>query len=181
VRDVLTLSRLERGSWEVKPQDADLVRVVRELLDEYQPQAAAQRVDLSLDAPQTLPVHTDPELIRHLLGNLLSNAIRYNRPGGAVRVLLAAEGDGHLRLAVDDTGIGIPPEHQERIFERFYRVDTHRSRDHGGTGLGLAIVKHLLEVLDGRIELVSGEQGSTFTVILPQQHPRTVRGTPAVG
>ena len=172
VRDVLTLSRMERGSWDVKPQAADLARLTRELCDEYQPQAAAQQVGLVLDLPDSLPAHSDPELLRHLLGNLLSNAIRYNRPGGSVRVSLAEDGADHLRISVADTGIGIPAEHRERIFERFYRVDTHRSRAHGGTGLGLAIVKHLLEVLEGRIDLVSSEQGSTFTATVPRRDRR---------
>jgi two-component system phosphate regulon sensor histidine kinase PhoR len=183
VRDVLTLSRLERGSWDVRPQDADLVRLGREMIEEYQPQAAAQRVTLELIAPERLPATTDPELIRHLVGNLLSNAIRYNRPGGNVRLELGPDGAERIRIAVADTGIGIPPEHRERIFERFYRVDTHRSRDHGGTGLGLAIVKHLGEVLEGTIDLISGDQGSTFTVSLPRidRRVRLAAERPAAG
>jgi len=78
-----------------------------------------------------------------------------------------AEGN-RVRLVVQDTGIGIPSDHQERVFERFYRVDAHRSRQSGGTGLGLAIVKQLLDVLHGSISLQSDANGSRFTVLLPQ-------------
>jgi two-component system phosphate regulon sensor histidine kinase PhoR len=172
VRDVLTLSRLEQGAWEIRPLDTDVVRLGRTILDEYARVAERQQVKLELDAPEALAAHTDPELVRQLAGNLVSNAVRYNRPEGTVWLRLAP-GDGDtLRIIVQDTGIGIPAEHRERIFDRFYRVDAHRSRANGGTGLGLAIVRQLVDVLGGTIAVASGSGGTTFTVTLPRRDPR---------
>jgi signal transduction histidine kinase len=172
VRDVLTLSRLERGSWEVRPAPTDLVHLGRTIVDEYHRAAERSQVTLALEGPERLPATTDPELVRQLVGNLVSNAIRYNRPGGTVWLRLA-EGEGDtIRLVVQDTGIGIPADHQERVFERFYRIDAHRSRQSGGTGLGLAIVKQLLDVLGGSIALASDANGTCFTVTLPRTDVR---------
>lgn len=173
VRDVLTLSRLEQGAWEVRPEPTDLVTLGRNLLDEAAQVAARQEVRLELEAPASLPVVSDPELVRQLIGNLISNAIRYNRPAGTVWLRLMAGDEGTVRLEVQDTGIGIPAEHQERIFERFYRVDAHRSRQSGGTGLGLAIIRQLLDVLGGTISLRSDGNGTCFTVTIPARDPRT--------
>ena len=119
-----------------------------------------------VEAPEPNPALSDRELLHQLLGNLVSNAIRYNRPEGTVRVALEHDA-ADVRITVADTGIGIPQQHQERIFERFYRIDAHRSRQTGGTGLGLAIVKQILAVLGGTIALRSDSSGSTFTVTLP--------------
>jgi two-component system phosphate regulon sensor histidine kinase PhoR len=172
VRDVLTLSRLEQGAWDVRPEPTDLVLLGRNLLDEASQNALRQQVKLTLEAPATLPVISDPELVRQLIGNLISNAIRYNRPEGTVWLRLMAGDEGTVRLEVQDTGIGIPAEHQERIFERFYRVDAHRSRQSGGTGLGLAIIKQVLDVLGGSISLRSDGNGTCFTVTIPARDPR---------
>jgi two-component system, OmpR family, phosphate regulon sensor histidine kinase PhoR len=173
VRDVLTLSRLEQGAWEVRPEPTDLVALGHSLFDEASQVADRQQVKLELVGPETLPVVSDPELVRQLLGNLISNAIRYNRPGGTVWLRLIAGDEGTVRLEVQDTGIGIPLEHQERIFERFYRVDAHRSRQSGGTGLGLAIIRQLLDVLGGTITLRSDSNGTCFAVTIPARDPRT--------
>ncbi len=167
VRDVLTLSRLEHGAWLVRPETIDWAHLLRTVLDDHRDTAVARTVGLTFDGPEHLPGRADPELVRQLVGNLVSNAIRYNRPEGRVRVELAHPAAGRVRITVADTGIGIPVEHRERVFERFYRVDSHRSRAVGGTGLGLAIVKHLVEVLDGAITLVSSGDGTTFTVEVP--------------
>jgi two-component system, OmpR family, phosphate regulon sensor histidine kinase PhoR len=172
VRDVLTLSRLEQGAWDVRPQPTDLVALGRTLLDGFSQMAQRQQVRLELQAPPTLPVVGDPELLGQLAGNLVSNAIRYNRPGGTVWLRLASGEPGTVSLEVEDTGIGIPEEHRERIFERFYRVDAHRSRQAGGTGLGLAIIRQLLEVLAGTITVHSDGNGTRFTVVLPVRDQR---------
>ena len=115
-----------------------------------------------------LELINDQELLRQLIGNLLSNAIRYNREGGTVTLRVLACDGNQVLVTVQDTGPGIPAEHRERIFERFYRVDTHRSRQTGGTGLGLAIVKQLLSILQGSIRLHSDAGGSRFEVMLPR-------------
>jgi two-component system phosphate regulon sensor histidine kinase PhoR len=174
VRDVLSLSRLEQGAWEVRPESCDLSRLARIVLEEYQPEAQRLQVTVSLNLLVPIVATTDPELVRQLLGNLISNAIRYNRPQGKVSVTLSTQ-DSNMILSVADTGIGIPSEHQEHVFERFYRVDSHRSRSTGGTGLGLAIVRQLVQVLGGTISLHSSPEGTTFTITLPLIDPRCRR------
>lgn len=174
VRDVLTLSRLEQGAWEVHPAPIDLVELGRQLAEEHQPAAVAKQVRVVLEAPDSLEAVTDRELIHQLLGNLVSNAVRYNRPAGTVTIRMSSV-DDRLHLAVIDTGIGIPAEHRERIFERFFRVDAHRSRASGGTGLGLAIVKQLVDALHGTITLESCSAGTTFLVDCPRTDPRAPR------
>ena len=102
-----------------------------------------------------------------MLDNLVSNAIRYARPSGEVR-LSAEQSESGIAISISDNGIGISEENQQRIFQRFYRVDSARSRELGGTGLGLAIVKHTVGAMAGTIEVHSKPgQGSTFTVTLP--------------
>ena len=109
-------------------------------------------------------LRSNRNMMCELLDNLCQNAIRYNRPGGDVWVEVASNENGAF-LVVKDNGIGIPKEHQERVFERFYRVDKSRSRETGGTGLGLAIVKHIVALHDGEISLESEDgQGTTIRV-----------------
>ena len=103
-------------------------------------------------------------VLEEMIGNLVDNAIKYNRPGGSVTVTVDTEG-GKARLAVRDTGIGIPPAHQQRVFERFYRVDKSHSKEVGGTGLGLSIVKHAAAFHNASLELESEEgRGTVVTV-----------------
>jgi two-component system phosphate regulon sensor histidine kinase PhoR len=100
--------------------------------------------------------------------NLLDNAVKFNRPGGEVRIETDQIRDGKARITISDTGIGIPSEDLPRIFERFYRVDKAHSREVGGTGLGLSIVKHVIERMEGTISVESQlGKGSAFTVVLP--------------
>ena len=174
VRDVLTLSRLEQGAWEVRPAAVDLAELTRQLCEEHQPAATARDVRLSSDAATGLEAVTDRELVHQLLGNLVSNAIRYNRAGGTVTIGCSADTE-HVHLRVADTGIGIPEEHRERIFERFYRIDAHRSRASGGTGLGLAIVRQIVDALQGTISVESSAGGTIFSVGLPRRDPRAMR------
>ena len=118
--------------------------------------------------PQT--VCADESQLEELVYNLCDNAIRYNRLGGSVRVMLGAE-DGATVLTVKDTGIGIPMESQSRIFERFYRVDKSRSKETGGTGLGLAIVKHIAEQPHAKISLHRVvDVGTDISVAFTQEH-----------
>ncbi|MFM2090233.1 MAG: Alkaline phosphatase synthesis sensor protein PhoR [Planctomycetota bacterium] len=179
VNDVLTLARLERGAWEVRPERCDAAAVVDEVVDAHREQAAARGVALAWTAGAA-PARLDPELLRTLAANLLSNAIRYNRSEGRAEVRLEVLGD-RLVLTVADTGIGIPAELQARVFDRFFRVDPARSRATGGTGLGLAIVRELVEALEGRIALASGPAGTTVTVDLPRESARAAAGLPGAG
>jgi two-component system phosphate regulon sensor histidine kinase PhoR len=178
VRDVLTLARIEQGGWEVRPQLLDLVAIGGSIVDEFQPMAEARGVKLVLQAPERVDLVGDGELLRHCFGNLMSNAIRYNRDNGTVWLRIEPPADGRVTVTVQDTGIGIPLEHRERVFERFYRVDPNRSRQTGGTGLGLAIVKQLTQVLRGELRLESDTTGTRFTVTLPLEAERASVGAP---
>ena len=165
VEDILRLSQLDEGSLELKPQEVDLKQLAQETITSLQPKAEQREVTLSVtgDAPT---VTTDPALLGEILYNLLDNAIKYNRAGGKAEILLDEVG-GHARIRVRDTGIGIPKEHQQKVFERFYRVDKSRSKATGGTGLGLSIVKHAVQLLGGELRLESNPgQGTTMTVLL---------------
>ena len=139
-----------------------------EMVQALQPLAQEATVALETRCPEDLLVSTDRVFLETAIRNLMENAIRYNRAKGSV-LLEVDELDNSVRLAVKDTGEGIPGAHLGRIFERFYRVDPHRSREKGGTGLGLAIVKHAVGKLGGEV-LVSSTVGvgSTFTITLPR-------------
>jgi len=118
-----------------------------------------------LNGPAVL--RADPVKLREVFTNLLHNAIEYNRPEGSIELALGRE-NGHIRVEVRDTGIGIAPEAREHIFERFYRADRTRSRDRGGSGLGLTIAQSIVQEHQGTIEVESTPgKGSTFTVKLP--------------
>ena len=104
-----------------------------------------------------------------LIGNLCDNAVKYNRPGGSVRVLLTALPE-EVQIAVEDTGVGIPATHLSRVFERFYRVEKDRNKKVGGTGLGLAIVKHICALYGGRVDIQSAEgKGTAVTAVLRRE------------
>jgi len=166
VSDLLDLSRLEAERPEVRPQSLD--RIAREEVERLEERARDAGVELSTDLAAA-PVSGDEGGLRLLVRNLLDNAIRHTPRGGEVRLEVQG-GDGAVRLAVIDTGIGIPGRDIPRIFERFYRVDRARSRDTGGTGLGLAIARHVAEQHGGRITVESElGRGSTFRVELPAQ------------
>lgn len=141
--------------------------LVEEVLLDLKPLAEKHQVALKYRGDETLTVHGEAKSLARILGNLVGNGIRYNRPGGEVIVSSYSDGPWGI-LTVADTGIGIPPEHQVHIFDRFYRVDRSRSRHKGGAGLGLAIVAHLVHLHNGQIQLESAPDiGTTFTVRLP--------------
>jgi two-component system phosphate regulon sensor histidine kinase PhoR len=124
-----------------------------------------------VDAPAEVPAWIDRHAFEQVLGNLLDNAVKYAGEGASLTVSARAEGD-LAAVSVSDTGAGIAPQHLERLFERFYRVDTGRSREMGGTGLGLSIVKHLVEAMGGSIVVESTlGQGTTFTLHLSRAAP----------
>ena len=132
-----------------------------------EPLAAEKQIDISMQLAAPLSVSGDRDLLFQACANLLDNAIKYTPSGGRIWLRLSVSGASAL-LEVRDTGIGIGPEHLERIFERFYRVDQARSRELGGTGLGLAIVKHVVLSHGGTVQVESqAGVGSTFTIELP--------------
>ena len=166
VEDIIDLTRLDAGSADYVFEPCNLLRIAENAVDSLQSEAAGQSITLSLRG-ESAPMSGVPRLLHSIVYNLCDNAIKYNRPGGRVDVNVAPEGE-KVVLRVSDTGVGIPKDSIDRIFERFYRVDKSRSKAVGGTGLGLSIVKHaaLIEKADVRVESEPGE-GSTFTVTFP--------------
>lgn len=175
VRDLLHLSRVEAEERVRPDQRQDLAGLVRQAAAALAPTAAQAGVALEVEgAGQPLEALADPDQMTQVLTNLIENAIRYGGAGKVVTVRLmrtdgaAGMGAGAARIEVIDRGEGIDPVHIPRLTERFYRVDTHRSREKGGTGLGLAIVKHIVNRHRGRLQIESRQgQGSTFSVTIP--------------
>ncbi|MGC8762274.1 MAG: HAMP domain-containing sensor histidine kinase [Acidobacteriota bacterium] len=167
LEDLLTLSRLEEEGPPPLREVVDLGAMAEDLASALEGPAEEAKVRLQVEVPRGLTLHADPLLLESVLKNLLDNAVRYNRPGGEV-LLRARDGGAFAEITVSDTGEGIPARHLPRIFERFYRVDAHRSREKGGTGLGLAIVKHAVQRMGGEVSVESTVgAGTTFTVRLP--------------
>lgn len=168
VRDLLVISRLESDKDALELAPVDLIAVAVECVQTFAEIAAAKGLTLTqVSSVESLLVTANTEAVRLILNNLIHNAVAYTPTGGEVRVQVTAS-DGWACLVVHDSGVGIAPEHLERIFERFYRVDAARAREAGGTGLGLSIVKHLSQALGGSV-IVASEPGagSIFTVRLP--------------
>ena len=170
VDDLLDLSRYESGGWVPNIVANDLAGVVTDVFTGVHRAADERGLTLTFEAtPDARRVEADPTALRQILANLVENAVRYTSRGGIV-VRAEAVPTGGTTIIVSDTGSGIPVEHIGRIFERFYRVDSGRSRGEGGTGLGLAIVRHLVEAHGGsvRAESVVG-QGTTISVHFPHR------------
>lgn len=168
VEDIIRLSHLDEGAEGMKREETDLYALARETLASLRGEAEAANIRLTLEGGPA-KVCGIPQLLRGILYNLCDNAIKYNRPGGCVEVTVENGADG-VCLSVSDTGIGIPAEHRERIFERFYRVDKSHSKEIGGTGLGLSIVKHAARLHNAVIEVHSVvDSGTTVTVRFPRE------------
>ena len=165
IDDIIRLSQLDEGD-AMPTEPVDLLAVSQEAAENLHDAAAARNVTVSVTGqPAVLPGVR--RLIYEIVYNLCDNAIKYNRGGGRVDVMVAADAGGSS-ITVADTGIGIAPEHQARVFERFYRVDKSHSKASGGTGLGLSIVKHAVQYHHGRIELESTPgTGTTIRVVFP--------------
>ena len=165
IDDIIRLSQLDEGD-AMPTEPVDLLAVSQEAAENLQDAAAARGVTVGVTGqPAVIPGVR--RLIYEIVYNLCDNAIKYNRDGGRVDVTVAADADGSS-ITVADTGIGIAPEHQARVFERFYRVDKSHSKASGGTGLGLSIVKHAVQYHHGRIELESTPgTGTTIRVVFP--------------
>lgn len=168
ISDLLSLSRLESEEHELEFEPLEVSDLAREALDDLHDLAESRQMKLTLERLESEPeVRADAQALRMAISNLVANAIRYSPEGGEVRIVIG-ETEKELRLDVIDRGPGIPAHEQERIFERFYRLDKARSRKLGGTGLGLAIVRHVMSVHGGRVELQSEVgKGSCFSLFLP--------------
>lgn len=167
VEDIIKLSHLDEGAENMGWEKADLYALAEETINRLLPSAASAGIKFVLTGEKA-EVNAVPQLLKEIVYNLCDNGIKYNRENGSVKVTVQNEGD-HVLLRVSDTGVGIPPEHQERIFERFYRVDKSHSKEIGGTGLGLSIVKHAVKLLNGSLKLESQpDKGTCITVIFPK-------------
>ncbi len=167
VTDLLDLSRLDAYQYQIRPERVRLAPALSACIDGLTPLAAEQEIELALEVDPELWVLADPAGLDQILLNLTDNALKYAPPDSRV-LIRAGRRDAGLLIEVVDSGPGIPLEHRERLFERFYRVDTARSRQSGGTGLGLAIVKTLVEAMHGTTGMTPNQpQGSIFWVQLP--------------
>ena len=165
IEDIIRLSQLDEGG-ELPFEVCDLAEIARETTDSLADAAEQRKIRLTFSG-EPLGLCSVKRLLAEICYNLCDNAIKYNREGGQVMVSVSRVGEEAV-LAVKDTGIGIPPEHQERVFERFYRVDKSHSKESGGTGLGLSIVKHAVQDLGGHLALSSTPgEGTEIKVYLP--------------
>jgi len=167
VKDLLLLAELEEKGVSIQTERLDLRPLVQNVLKIFEPKAKEKALTLELAAAPELPlISADPFAIEQMFVNLIDNAVKYTEKGG-VRISLGT-GTEAILIDVEDTGMGIPPEHLDRIFERFYVVDKSRSKKLGGTGLGLAIVKHIVLAHHGQISVKSQpDRGTVFSIILP--------------
>ena len=166
VEDIIEISRLDEEKTDYKRENLSVSSMTNQILNNLRPVAEKRDISLSYEG-EDISIFTVRAVFEEILFNLCDNAVKYNKDGGSVLVKARKNGD-MLEIKVKDTGIGIPENEIEHIFERFYRVDKSHSRSIGGTGLGLSIVKHGVSCLKGSIEVqsVPGE-GSCFTLILP--------------
>lgn len=182
VDDLLSLSRIELNEHVAPTSQVTLGPLIEQVADALELRAGDRGMRLTLDLPEDLPdVNGDEDELAQVFQNLIDNAIKYGRPQTEITVAARATSRGAtnslVRIAVTDRGDGIPSEHLPRLTERFYRVDTARSRELGGTGLGLAIVKHILNRHRGRLEIASKlGVGSTFTVCLRSARADALNG-----
>jgi signal transduction histidine kinase len=168
VSDLLDLTRIESGKIELLPQALPVVDVVTDATEGLRHVAAGRRVRLLANVSASPPVWADPDKVHQVLTNLLANAIKWSPPGGQVVVTADGEGGELVRLAVQDTGPGIPAAERERVFDKFYQVGRVAGERPSGTGLGLTIARHLIELHGGRIWVEDAPGGgATFVLLLP--------------
>jgi two-component system phosphate regulon sensor histidine kinase PhoR len=168
IDDILELTSIEGGNVQLRAAPVDLQLLVNDVCASLAAKAAAQNVTLTNNVAPGVMVHADTRRLEQMLTNLIDNGIKFSRDQGTI--VINHEPATRDKILVHDNGDGIPSQHLERVFERFYRVDRARSRDLGGTGLGLAIVKHLALLHGGEVTVESElGKGSTFTIHLPKK------------
>jgi signal transduction histidine kinase/DNA-binding response OmpR family regulator/CHASE3 domain sensor protein len=178
INDILDISKVEAGKLELVPEELPLRRVIEGLARTFEPLAKHKNLDFSLKVDPGVPmaIHTDRQRLEQILKNLLSNAVKFT-DAGRVSLSVSANAEGWVQFTVQDSGIGIAPDQQDKIFDAFHQADGSTARKYGGTGLGLSISRDLTSLLGGTLTLAStlGE-GSTFTLSLPRNG--TVAATP---
>ncbi|MFS2023900.1 response regulator [Massilia sp. GER05] len=180
INDILDISKVEAGKLELVPEDLPLRRVIEGLARVFEPLARQKHLDFSLTVEPDVPIsiHTDRQRLEQILKNLLSNAVKFTDKG-KVHLTVSANTDGWIQFTVQDSGIGIAPEQQDKIFDAFHQADGSTARKYGGTGLGLSISRDLTALLGGTLTLTSAPgEGSTFVLSLPRNG--TVAATPPV-
>jgi two-component system phosphate regulon sensor histidine kinase PhoR len=166
IEDLISLSRIEAEKYRAPDKAVDLADLIDQVTIELS--GSPRAADLVTQIADVPAVAGDPTQLSQLLHNVIGNAMKYGREGTPVTVSLQPDGESMVRLTVGDEGEGIPPQHIPRLTERFYRVDSGRSRSLGGTGLGLAIVKHIIERHRGRLDIASAVgKGTTVSILLP--------------
>lgn len=168
VNDLLDVSRIEQGRIDLKPEKFSLVNLAKDIIDEVRPLAQKNNISLNLEAEENLPdAWADSSRIHLVIQNLLENAIKYTGTGGAVRAVLKKQGN-YLRGEIMDTGVGIPLDELDRVFQKFFRSDNAKKNQVEGTGLGLFIVKAIVEMSKGKVGFETKEnEGSAFWFIIP--------------
>lgn len=166
VNTLLNLSRLEMGRMVVEKEQADITALVKDVVSELTPQAKQKQITVSTELGAQLNAETDPRLLRVVIQNLLSNAVRYTPASGNVTVRVDTTSDGYT-VSVSDTGCGIPPEEQDRIFTKLYRASNARKIEANGNGIGLYMSKEIVEALGGTLDFTTElDKGTTFTMSL---------------
>jgi signal transduction histidine kinase len=172
INDLLDLAKAEAGRVELRPEPTDIARTTRQVADILRGLAMKKRIAVDIvAAPDLGSVTVDPVRLKQILYNLLSNAIKFTPDGGKVAIRIAADAmPEHVRIDVEDTGIGIAPDQLDSLFVEFQQIDPRPAAPYRGTGLGLAITRRLADAMGGRVEVRSApDKGSTFSVILPRQ------------
>lgn len=186
INDLLDLAKIEAGRMEVRSEALSLADLFEALVGVLKPLTLARPVSIEASVAPGVPiVRTDPAKLQQILYNLLSNAIKFSPKGGVIRLGVAREGEGHIRLTVTDDGPGIPPGQHGTIFEKFRQADASVTRQHGGTGLGLTISLELAHLLGGDLGVESAPgSGATFWCVLPtaiEAETKLVTRRPLVG
>ncbi|HUQ30268.1 MAG TPA: PAS domain-containing sensor histidine kinase [Candidatus Paceibacterota bacterium] len=187
VNALLNVSRLELGTFVIDPEPTDVIAIAKDVVQELEPKIFERKMDMKESYAADVPsMKVDPNLMRIVFQNLVSNAVKYTPPEGHVTLAVESvdgpEGSKRLQITVSDNGFGIPKDAQAKIFTKLYRADNVRIRETDGTGLGLYIVKSILDQTGGGISFVSEEnKGTIFTAFLPLEGMRKREGTKALG
>jgi signal transduction histidine kinase len=170
INDVLDLAKIESGTMELRPVPIDLSSVVKEVRDVLRGLASSKHIQMDVGIDRAVSsVTLDPARVKQILYNYLSNAIKFTPEHGRVTIRVQPHDDEFVRLEVEDTGVGIAPEHMSRLFVEFQQLDASAGKRYQGTGLGLALTKRIAEAHGGRVDARSTPgRGSTFIAILPR-------------
>lgn len=179
INELLDFSKLNKGQMKLNLSNGDPTVFVEALIKQFESKADEKNIEISFAADDKQCLYLfDKEKWEKIIFNLVGNALKFTREGGAINIALAKKENGHLQLTVKDTGIGIPADQLSKIFDRFYQVDATSTREYGGTGIGLSLVKELVTLMKGDIEVESTPgKGSTFIVTLPVTEAQPLSAT----